>query len=170
MPVVFTGAVFSIPAFLFSMAGIGDHPASGFFNTSLWFRPENMFYTLGAILYALCIFFFTFLYNNMASNPIEIAEMIEKRGGTVEGRHPGAETAAYIKKETSRMLAAGGFFILAISLLPMGLSGVTGVNGIAFLGTSVLIITGTIVETYKELFAAAQPAREQKKLEKGGLL
>ena len=169
MPVIFAGTVFSIPAMLLSFTGV-ESGISDFFNTSAWFDKGHVVYTFGAIGYTALIFFFTFLYNNISANPVEIAEAIEKRGGTLADKRPGVETVLFIKKQTKGMLLVGCIFITAIALLPMALSGLLGVGRLSFLGTSVLIITGTIVETYKELFAASLASAERKRLEKGGLL
>ncbi len=150
--------------------GINDNAAAPYFNISSWFDPEHFIYTLGCIGYIALIIFFTFFYNNLFSNPVEIAEAVEKRGGTISDRHPGKETADFIRHESHKMLSVGCIFMIVIALLPMVLSGLCHVNGISFLGTSVLIITGTIVETYKALFADSLGISERKKLENGGLL
>ena len=170
MPVVFTGAVFSFPAILFTLIGTGSETASGFFTTTAWFDPNHLLYTLGAVGYAALIVFFTFLYNNISANPVEISEAIEKRGGMVAGKHPGKETADFIKIESGKMLKRGCVFTVAIAILPIILSNILDINGIAFLGTSVIIITGTVIETYNELYAASLASAERKKLDKGGLL
>ena len=68
------------------------------------------------------------------------------------------------------MLKRGCVFTVAIAILPIILSNILDINGIAFLGTSVIIITGTVIETYNELYAASLASAERKKLDKGGLL
>ena len=89
------------------MIGTGSETASGFFTTTAWFDPNHLLYTLGAVGYAALIVFFTFLYNNISANPVEISEAIEKRGGMVAGKHPGKETADFIKIESGKMLKRG---------------------------------------------------------------
>ena len=170
MPVVFTGAVFSAPVIIFSLTGSAGSDIAGFFNTSAWFDPENMICSAGAVIYAVLIIFFTFLYNNISANPVEIAEAIEKRGGIVADKKPGQETVDFIKAQTKKMLLAGSVFIIIIAILPMVLAGFFNIGGIAFFGTSILIITGTVVETYKELFAVSLASAERKKFNKKGLI
>ena len=169
IPVIFAGSLFSFPSIVCGL--IGNSPEwLNFLNTYMWFNKEMPIYTLGAILYILAIIGFTFFYNNIAANPLEIAEAIEKRGGAINNKRPGKETADYVTKETNKMLRIGAVIIVIVALTPMVISGLFGLSNISFLGTSVLIISGVIIETYKTLYAASFASVEKKRLDEGGLI
>ena len=73
----------------------------------------------------------------------------------MRGSIPGRRLQTVIKIESGKMLKRGCVFTVAIAILPIILSNILDINGIAFLGTSVIIITGTVIETYNELYAAS---------------
>ena len=154
IPVIFAGSLFSFPSIVCGLTGNSPEWLN-FLNTYAWFNTKAPIYTLGAIAYILAIIGFTFFYNNIAANPLEVAEAIEKRGGAINNKRPGKETANYVTKETNKMLRIGSIIIIIVALTPMVISGLFGLNNVSFLGTSVLIISGVIIETYKTLYAAS---------------
>ena len=50
-------------------------------NSSMWFDPEHISYSGGAIIYVVLIFMFTYFYTEMIINPLEIANNFKKTGG-----------------------------------------------------------------------------------------
>ncbi len=105
---------------------------------------------VGAILYVVLIFCFTFFYTSFAFNPIEVAENIKKSGGFVPGIRPGKPTSDYIQTVVDRVSLIGACAYSIIALVPSLFSLVFGVN-IGFGGTTLLIVTGVALEIFKQM-------------------
>lgn len=50
----------------------------------------NMTHPIGAIIYIILIFFFTYFYTSIVINPNEIAMNMKKNGGFIPGIRPGS--------------------------------------------------------------------------------
>ena len=105
---------------------------------------------LGAILYIILIFCFTFFYTSFAMNPIEMAENMRKNGGFIPGIRSGKPTSDYIKGVVFRLSWLGAFCYSFIAMLPVVLQWIFKIN-IGFGGTSLLIVTGVALDIVKEL-------------------
>lgn len=105
---------------------------------------------VGAALYVILIFCFTFFYTSFAFNPVEVAENMKKNGGFVPGIRPGKPTSDYIQKIVDRISLIGAFAYSIIAMVPVILHWVTGVN-MGFGGTTLLIVTGVALEIIKQL-------------------
>lgn len=105
---------------------------------------------VGAVLYVILIFCFTFFYTSFAFNPVEVAENMKKNGGFVPGIRPGKPTSDYIQKIVDRISLIGAFAYSIIAMVPVVLNWVTGVN-MGFGGTTLLIVTGVALEIIKQL-------------------
>jgi preprotein translocase subunit SecY len=105
---------------------------------------------IGAALYVVLIFCFTFFYTSFSFNPVEVAENIKKSGGFVPGIRPGKPTSDYIQTVVDRVSLIGACAYSIIALVPSLFSMVFGVN-IGFGGTTLLIVTGVALEIYKQM-------------------
>ncbi len=105
---------------------------------------------VGAVLYVILIFCFTFFYTSFAFNPVEVAENMKKNGGFVPGIRPGKPTSDYIQRIVDRISLIGAFAYAIIAMVPVVLNWVTGVN-MGFGGTTLLIVTGVALEIIKQL-------------------
>lgn len=105
---------------------------------------------VGAIIYVILIFCFTFFYTSFAFNPAEVAENMKKNGGFVPGIRPGKPTGDYIQKVVDRISLIGGFTYALIAMVPVVLGWATGMN-MGFGGTTLLIVTGVALEIVKSL-------------------
>jgi preprotein translocase subunit SecY len=105
---------------------------------------------LGAVLYIILIFCFTFFYTSFAMNPIEMAENMRKNGGFIPGIRSGKPTSDYIKGVVFRLSWLGAFCYSFIAMLPVVLQWIFKIN-IGFGGTSLLIVTGVALDIVKEL-------------------
>ncbi len=103
------------------------------------------------LVMALLVLFFTFFYTLMVFNPVELANNIRKNGGFIPGIRPGKPTSDYITKVLNRVTWFGAFFLALVTILPSLLELVTGVKGMWFGGTSLLIMVGTALETAKQI-------------------
>ncbi len=105
---------------------------------------------VGAIIYVILIFCFTFFYTSFAFNPAEVAENMKKNGGFVPGIRPGKPTGDYIQKVVDRISLIGGFTYALIAMVPVVLGWATGMD-MGFGGTTLLIVTGVALEIIKSL-------------------
>ncbi|MBO5561914.1 MAG: preprotein translocase subunit SecY [Firmicutes bacterium] len=107
---------------------------------------------VGAVLYVILIFCFTFFYTGFAFNPVEVAENIKKSGGFVPGIRPGKPTSDYIQNVVDRISLIGACAYAFIALVPILLEKIFNIN-VSFGGTTLLIVTGVALEIVKQLEA-----------------
>lgn len=105
---------------------------------------------VGAVLYVILIFCFTFFYTSFSFNPIEVAENMKKSGGFVPGIRPGKPTSDYIQKIVDRVSLIGAFAYAIIAMVPVVLEWATGIQ-MGFGGTTLLIVAGVALEIIKQL-------------------
>lgn len=126
-----------------------------FFNAG-WLKSVsdflNITHPVGAVLYVILIFCFTFFYTSFAFNPIEVAENMRKSGGFIPGIRPGKPTSDYIQTVVDRISLIGACFYAVIAMFPVVLGWILQIN-IGFGGTTLLIVTGVALEIIKQLEA-----------------
>lgn len=105
---------------------------------------------VGAVLYIILIFCFTFFYTSFAFNPIEVAENMKKSGGFIPGIRPGKPTSDFIQTVVDRISLIGACFYAVIAMIPVIFEWVFKVN-VGFGGTTLLIVTGVALEIIKQL-------------------
>lgn len=105
---------------------------------------------VGAVLYIILIFCFTFFYTSFSFNPVEVADNMKKSGGFVPGIRPGKPTADYIQKIVDRVSLIGAIAYAVIAMVPVVLEWVTGIS-MGFGGTTLLIVAGVALEIIKQL-------------------
>ena len=104
-----------------------------------------------AVLYAIMIVAFTFFYTYVQFNPIELSNNMKKNGGFIPGIRPGKPTSDYIAKVLNRITWFGALFLAVISVFPYIIVWITGVQGVWFAGTSVLILVGVALDTVRQI-------------------
>ena len=139
IPIIFASSILSFPATIARLFST-NQPAwiSNFMTSPLY-----------AILYFLLIIFFTFFYTAMMYNPIEMANNIKGNGGFIPGIRPGKPTSDYITKTMNKVTVIGSVAIALIAVLPILMS--QGNISVSFGGTSLLILVGVAIETYRQL-------------------
>lgn len=147
VPIVFSSALIALPALIAQMIGRGtDSMAVNILNSANWLDPAHPVYSIGAAIYIGLIFFFSFYYNNVINNPIEIANNFRKTGAAIPGVRAGKDTSDYIIRENRNVLALGALALTLIAFLPIVLANIFSIPRISFLGTSVIITTGVVIE------------------------
>ena len=125
----------------------------------LWtaaFKQGGLFYTdsyLYWLVYFLLVIFFTWFYTEITFNTKDMADNLKKNGGFVPGIRPGKPTEDYVQTILNRITLIGGTFAGIIALMPYALDKFTGLKGLQFGGTSVLIVVGVALETAKQIEA-----------------
>ncbi len=146
MPVIFASAILAIPTTL-----------------TYFIKNEgfNLFVTkylttstpIGFVVYILLIIAFTYGYTFVAAvNPEDISKNLNKQNGYIPGVRPGKETTKYISKVLGRITFMGALFIAVLAALPIVFSWVSNMpSNVTLGGTSILIVVGVLIETYKQL-------------------
>ena len=140
MPIIFASSLLSFPTTISAMFSAGNTPAWITWFTGSW---------LYAILYFILIIFFTFFYTSMVYNPVEMANNIKNNGGFVPGIRPGKPTSDFLTKVMNKVTIIGAVAIAIIAVLPMLMA--QGNMSVSFGGTSILILVGVAIETYRQL-------------------
>ena len=156
MPVIFASSFMTFPAMIIQIfvPNIANQTGflAGLYNFSIATSTSNVgigYSIANAIVYLLLIIGFTFFYTYATFNPAEVSNNIKKNGGFIPGIRAGKPTTQYLSSIISKLTWFGGFFLALIAILPMLLR-FTNLN-IAFGGTSILIVVGVALETYKQI-------------------
>ena len=143
MPIIFAGALLSIPGMINAFA----QPTGWFAAILSWFDYTHPVY---AILYLVLIIAFNFFYVSIQYNPIQMANDLRKNNGAIPGIRPGKPTADFISKVIAKITLVGAIFIAAIAILPIIIGAVMGLP-IALGGTSIIIVVSVALDTVRSL-------------------
>ena len=151
MPIIFANSILALPS---TIAMFFPTPKEGTF----WYGFQRLFsYTswLYAVVFMVLIVFFSYFYIAISFNPIEVSNNLKKNGGFIPGIRPGKPTADYITKVLNKVTLMGAFFLGVIAVLPLAANIISGnrISGIAFAGTSIIIVVGVALETAREIEA-----------------
>lgn len=148
MPIIFASSIVSIPATI----------ASFFPNSKFWSGVTDVF-NYDTWLYVLIEFLllvaFAYFYVAISFNPVEVANNLKKQGGAIPGIRPGKPTSDYITRVLNRITLIGALILAFICIFPMIINIVTSGNfaGLAFGGSSLIIVIGVALETFREIEA-----------------
>ena len=159
MPIIFASSLMEFPVIISTLAG---YKGTGiwsevlrYLSSSYWCNPGQIKYTLGMLVYIALLIFFAYFYTSITFNPLEIADNLKKRGGFIPGIRPGKPTCDYITKVLNKITLMGATFLGIIAVLPLVANIISGnrMSGIAFAGTSIIIVVGVAIETAREIEA-----------------
>lgn len=157
MPIIFASSIMSVPVLIANFVGVKEGSVANTivncFNQGNWFNPDTPIYTLGVLLFIPLTFVFSSFYSIISFNTQDIADGLRRNGSIINGIRPGQPTADYLKNQANSMLWLGTSMLLIIALLPTVISGLFGISGLSFGGTTILIIVGTILEMKNTLNA-----------------
>ena len=151
MPIIFASSIVSI----FPTIKMFAYPTA---NDSFGYKFLSLFDT-NSIVYAVLTFVliiaFAYFYTSISFNPVEISNNLKANGGSVPGIRPGRPTAEYIQKILSRITFLGALLLSVVAVLPLIINIIAGgtISGLAFGGSSVIIVVGVILETIREIEA-----------------
>ena len=106
---------------------------------------------LQTVLYALLIFIFTYFYTAISINITDMADNMKKYGGFIPGIRAGKPTADYVDNVMTRITLAGAVFLAVVAIIPNFLGTITGVQGVYFGGTALLIVVGVALDTMQQI-------------------
>lgn len=76
---------------------------------------------------------------------------MKKQGGFVPGIRPGQATSDYLTRILNYIVFIGAAGLLIVAVIPIVFSGVFSITRLSFMGTSLIIIVGVILETLKQI-------------------
>ena len=143
IPIIFASSVLMFPV---TIAQFIDneyvHKAADLFT---WGTP------LQTALYALLIFIFTYFYTAISINITYMADNMKKYGGFIPGIRAGKPTADYVDNVMTKITLAGAVFLAVVAIIPNFLGSITGVQGVYFGGTALLIVVGVALDTMQQI-------------------
>ncbi len=143
IPIIFASSVLMFPV---TIAQFIEVPwiktVAGWF---AWGTP------LQTTLYILMIVFFTYFYTAVSMNIGDMSDNIKKYGGFIPGLRPGKPTTDYLDKIMSRITMAGAVFLALVAVMPNVIVWTTGIEGVYFGGTALLIVVGVALDTMKQI-------------------
>ncbi len=150
IPVIFASSILQFPSIITSFF---DANPTGWWGTVLnWLNYYNIRgnYGFGAFLYFIFVIGFAYFYTAIIFNPFEVANNLKKNGGFILGIRPGRPTVDYLTSILNRMVFIGGSILGLLALAPILASFITGVR-INFGGTSLIIVVGVTIDTFKQI-------------------
>ena len=143
IPIIFASSVLMFPV---TIAQFIDnefvHKVSDLFT---WGTP------LQTALYAILIFIFTYFYTAISINITDMADNMKKYGGFIPGIRAGKPTADYVDNVMTKITLAGAVFLAVVAIIPNFLGSITGVQGVYFGGTALLIVVGVALDTMQQI-------------------
>ena len=151
MPIIFASTLVSLPTTIIYLSG-------GATKEGFWKSVYNAL-SSSSIIYALVLFVliiaFAYFYTSISFNPTEVSNNLMQNGGSVPGIRPGKPTAQYITKVLNKVVLMGAFFLSIVACVPVILNVVSDglLNVMSFSGSTLLIVVGVTLETFRELEA-----------------
>jgi len=142
IPPIFASSILMFPATIAQFL-----PWDVMDKVSDFLMPGGMYYN---ILFVLFIFFFCYFYTAVVFNPVDVADNINKYGGSVPGIRAGKSTAMHIDRVLTRITFGGAVYVSAICVLPSILIGQFNMP-FYFGGTSLLIVVGVALDTVGQI-------------------
>ena len=143
IPVIFASSVLMFPVTIAQFIEIG------------WVKTIADWFAWGTplqtTLYVILIIFFTYFYTAVTMNIPDMAENMKKHGGFIPGLRPGKPTAEYLDRILTRITLSGAVFLALIAIMPNFTVWITGIQGVYFGGTALLIIVGVALDTMKQI-------------------
>ena len=149
LPIIFAQSIASLPATIcmFKSSWQQSWVMQNVFNTNTW--PY-------AVVYFLLIIFFSYFYSTIQFNPIEVANNLKKNGGFIPGFRAGKPTSDFIQKVLNKITLFGAIYLGIIAVTPIiigAVSSADALTGISLGGTSIIIVVGVALETFRALEA-----------------
>jgi preprotein translocase subunit SecY len=153
IPVIFASTLLSFPTTIINFIEQGNTSVSEWWKIIFSYdRP------IGFVIYIILIFVFSFFYSFMQINPDKISDNLKKQNAYIPGVKPGEATAQYISKVLFKITLLGATYLSVLAALPMvvGLIFTDLPSSVQIGGTSLMIVVGVAIETYKQIKTASQ--------------
>lgn len=142
IPIIFASSILMLPVTIAQFVHIG------------WIQTLGSWFSWGTwantICYGILIFIFTYFYTAITVNIKDLADNMKKYGGFIPGIRPGTPTMTYIDRVLTRITFCGAIFLAFVAILPNFIGNITGIQGVNFGGTSLLIVVGVALDTMRQ--------------------
>ena len=176
MPVIFASSIVSLLPTILMLCGVTGSGKTFWDGVYRFFGSDGFVYPLA---FFVLIIGFAYFYTQITFDPVDVANNLKKQGGAIPGIRQGRPTSDYIKKILNKITLAGALFLSVVAVLPVIagphliqhivewiLSGNTYYSAetvataaksyssiFTFGGTSLIIVVGVALETFRELEA-----------------
>ncbi|HYF12731.1 MAG TPA: preprotein translocase subunit SecY [Candidatus Paceibacterota bacterium] len=151
IPIIFALSLLLIPQMFASFFATSANPILAGVANSILGTFQNL--PVYGLLYFILVFFFTYFYTAVTFDPNQIAENLQKNGAFIPGVRPGGSTSEYLGKIITRITFVGALFLGIISVLPIIMQSVTGIQTLALGGTALLIVVSVILDLARRIDA-----------------
>ncbi len=155
IPVIFASSLMSLPVMIAQFFSVDYTTIGGkilmALSSSSWCRLSAPGYTVGMLVYIALIYAFAYFYTSVSFNPMEIANNMKKQGGFIPGIRPGKPTSDYLNHILNYIVFIGATCLTIVAVVPIVLTGLANMSQLSFAGTSLIIISGVILETMKQI-------------------
>ena len=153
IPVIFASTILSIPLTVVGMLELSTSTSTFAYWMEQIFSYQN---PIGMVIYILLIFFFSFFYSFMQIDPDKISENLDKQAAFIPGYRPGEETKKQLARMLFRITLIGATYLAFLALVPIFVSKAFGFTSteasvITIGGTSLIIVVGVAIQTFKQL-------------------
>lgn len=143
LPLIFASAIMQFPGTILAF-----FPNSGAY--AWWNANVSTTGVLYQLIFALLIFGFTFFYNAITFNPVELSKNMQQNGGMIPGIRQGKPTADFIVKISKRITLFGAIFLAVLATIPTVMYGLFHIN-LPFAASSLLIAVSVALETSRQI-------------------
>ena len=151
MPIIFGIAILSFPQIILRYLSSSTYSAvASVSSAALGVLANAWFY---AIAYFFLVFVFTYFYTAVTFDPDQVATNLQKNGAFIPGVRPGKSTSEHISRILTRLTLVGALFLGFIAVLPLIMSGITGITAISIGGTALLIVVSVVIDLIKKIDA-----------------
>lgn len=148
MPIIFAAAFLSLPLLI---ANFTKNPELANI-VSTYLSPSGSGSWVYALVYMVCIIFFSYFYSSLILNPVDVAQNLKKMGSSIPGIRPGKATSEYIERVSNRLTFLGSLFLGLVAIIPTAVERALGVPTFQGLGaTSLLILVGVAIDTARQI-------------------
>jgi preprotein translocase subunit SecY len=148
--VIFAITILSLPLTLVQFANLTGNIA--FWITEIFSSARP----IGFVLYVFLIFVFTFFYSFLQVNPEKVANNLSKQNAYIPGVRPGEDTEIYFSKILFKVTLLGAVYLSIVAVIPILTAALFNLPPTVTVGgTSLLIVVGVAVETFKQITTEA---------------
>jgi preprotein translocase subunit SecY len=158
IPIIFAVSLVYIPAQFAMFAAPGTLWHDTLNKIAEWFSPQptsaGFTWIVGSLIYAVMIFFFTYLWTSIQYNVEDIAVRLKQTGAYIPGVRQGKQTEQFLDGVISRITFVGAAFLTLVALIPYWVPLITRLDGFQIIGgTSLLIIVSVVLDLMRQIEA-----------------
>ena len=148
--VIFAITILSLPLTIVQFANVSGPVATWLTEIFSSSRP------IGFTLYIFLIFVFTFFYSFLQVNPEKVATNLSNQNAYIPGVRPGNDTEVYFSKILFKVTLLGAVYLSFVAVVPILTAWAFDLPPTVTVGgTSLLIVVGVAVETFKQITTEA---------------